>query len=209
MFLVIANFLAASAARQRAAATRKSTNTRSYLLRPTNAAKAAFVRGAACGKAPPTPPPFSSCAGGEAPSTRCEGGRCRRGERPLTRGGSRKKIGYNEKHTRQWILQKSIGSQQFSCTYRCAPRRSRPPSALPAVVFRSRGLRPLDPHRCRKGNVGSLTPLNCNLNARATGRVYPESPQTKRDTRRPRPGLVSRILYHIRWAEPPPQCPRR
>ena len=23
-----------------------------------------------------------------------------------TRGGSRKKIGYNEKHTRQWILQK-------------------------------------------------------------------------------------------------------
>ena len=58
MFLVIANFLAASAARQRAAATRKSTNIRSYLLRPTNAAKAAFVRGAACVKAPPTPPPY-------------------------------------------------------------------------------------------------------------------------------------------------------
>ena len=80
-----------------------------------------------------------------------------------TRGGSRKKIGYNKKHTRQWILQKSIGSPQFSCTYRCAPRRSGPPSALPAVVFRSRGLRPLDPQRCCKGNVGSLTPLNCDF----------------------------------------------
>ena len=52
-----------------AAATRKLTSIRGYLLRPTNAAKAAFVRGAACGKAPPTPPPFSSCAGGFAPST--------------------------------------------------------------------------------------------------------------------------------------------
>ena len=63
MFLVIANFLAASAACQRAAATRKSTNIRSYLLRPTNAAKAAFVRGEACGKAPPTPPPSGTCRG--------------------------------------------------------------------------------------------------------------------------------------------------
>ena len=37
-----------------------------------------------------------------------------------TRGGSRKKIGYNEQHTEQGIFQKSLGSQQFSCTYRCA-----------------------------------------------------------------------------------------
>ena len=58
MFLVIAAFLAASAARQRAAATRKQATIRSYWLRPTNAAKAAFVRGAACRKAPPTPPPL-------------------------------------------------------------------------------------------------------------------------------------------------------
>ena len=35
-----------------AAATRKQINIQSYLLRPTNAAKAAFVRGAACGKTP-------------------------------------------------------------------------------------------------------------------------------------------------------------
>ena len=57
------NFLAPTGARQRAAATRKSTNIRSYLLRPTNAAKVAFVRGAACGKAPPTPPPFGDVQG--------------------------------------------------------------------------------------------------------------------------------------------------
>ena len=54
-----------------------------------------------------------------------------------TRGGSRKKIGYNEEHTCQWILKKSIGSQQFSCTYRCA----------------SEGVPPSDtaPHRGRAG----------------------------------------------------------
>ena len=40
--------------------------------------------------------------GGEAPwGKKSLGGRCRRGERPLTRGGSRKKIGYNEEHTEQ------------------------------------------------------------------------------------------------------------
>ena len=37
--------------------------------------------------------------GAKPPHKRTGGGRCRRGERPLTRGGSRKKIGYNEKHT--------------------------------------------------------------------------------------------------------------
>ena len=69
MLFDIANFLAASAARQRAAATRKQALAQSYLLRLTNAAKAAFVRGAAWRKAPPTPPPFALCDGGFAPIT--------------------------------------------------------------------------------------------------------------------------------------------
>ena len=116
-----------------AAATRKLTSIRSYLLRPTNAVKAAFVRGAACVK------------------------------NALTRTGRCKKIAVSQKVFGTFLVQYVPRYSQFSCGFRRAPRRSRPPSALPAVVFRSRGLRPLDPHRCRRENVGSLTPLNRNL----------------------------------------------
>ena len=123
------------------------------------------------------------------------------------RGGSRKKIGYNEEHTERENCLKPFGSQQFSCTYRCASGRSGPPPTPPAIAFRSRGLCPLDPRRCRRESVGSLTPINCNLppppnSAKHCSLIFPHNSAIIGNVRAVSLDLPSSFLRSRKWGFP-------
>ena len=100
-------------------------------------------------------PFLTGCRGGAPAPKRSAGGVGGGLERPDARGSARRfpieKLLQN--------ITNSITTRKFSCTFRCAPRRSRPPSGLPAPVFEAGGFAPSPPLQ-RKPN----RPTNPNLN---------------------------------------------
>ena len=114
-----------------AAATRSLTKIRSYLLRPTNAAKSSIC-------------PW-----------------CGLWKNASARGGSRKKIGYNEKHTEQEILPKTFWLTAIflhlpvrvrAFLTQAAPRTN---AALAAFVGRNKYLRIFVSFRVAAAALGS------------------------------------------------------